>query len=406
MPGNPILLLEADPTAGDEIRATLTRGGHTVATALDVEGAIRMAPSHQMVIIDAVAGPMSAPDACRALRANAESATKPILCISRTDDVEERIAFLEAGADDVMARPFDARELEARVEALVVRFQRSRDMSPMTETGPEPRRARRVVVVFSPKGGVGTTTIAVNVATVARQLHPDRTLLVDLDLQFGQVVTHLNLPLNHSLADLARDDEALRDPELLRTYITTHDSGLQVIGAPGSPELAQLVTGKHVERLIATALTSFEAIVIDAGSTLDERSLAAFEAANSIILPIVAELGALKALHTMLDYLNETGSVMGKATFVLNNIFAKDLLKSSDVEGFLGTKMGVELPYDPLIYVKAVNEGVPVSTGAPKSAAAERLSKLAGIAFGGDAGTSETAQLEHRGRLSGLLRRA
>ncbi len=406
MPGNPILLLEADPTAGDEIRATLTRSGYVVATALDVEAAIRMAPAHQLVIIDAVAGPASAPDACRALRADAASATKPVLCISRTEDVEERIAFLEAGADDVMARPFDARELEARVEALVARFQRSRDMSPMTEPGPEQRRTRRLVVVFSPKGGVGTTTIAVNVATVATQLHPDRTLLIDLDLQFGQVVTHLNLPLNHSLADLARDEEALRDPELLRTYITTHDSGLQVIGAPGSPELAQLVTSKHVERLIATAQTNFEAIIIDAGSTLDERSLAAFEAANSIILPIVAELGALKALHTMLDYLNETGSVMGKATFVLNNIFAKDLLKLSDVEGFLGTKMAVELPYDPLIYVKAVNEGVPVSTGAPKSAAAERLSKLAGIAFGGDSGAGEVVQPERKGRLSGLLRRA
>ena len=166
------------------------------------------------------------------------------------------------------------------------------------------------------------------------------------------------------------------------------------------------MTGKHVERVIATALQSFEAIVIDAGSTLDERSLAAFEAANSIILPIIAELGALKALHTMLDYLNETGSVMGKATFVLNNMFAKDLLKLSDVEGFLGTKMAVELPYDPLIYVKAVNEGVPVSTGAPKSAAAERLSKVAGIAFGGDAGSGEAVQPERKGRLSGLLRRA
>jgi Flp pilus assembly CpaE family ATPase len=97
---------------------------------------------------------------------------------------------------------------------------------------------------------------------------------------------------------------------------------------------------------------------------------------------------------------------MGKATFVLNNIFAKDLLKSSDVEAFLGTKLAVELPYDPLIYGKAVNEGIPVSTGAPKSAAAERLSKLAGIAFGGEANAGEATQAERKGRLSGLLRRA
>ena len=109
----------------------------------------------------------------------------PVLCISQTDDVEERIRFLEAGADDVIARPFDARELEARVEALLLRFQRSRDLTPAYRrrltTAPRPK----VVAVFSPKGGVGTTTIAVNIAILADQLHPERTMIVDLDLQFG-----------------------------------------------------------------------------------------------------------------------------------------------------------------------------------------------------------------------------
>jgi pilus assembly protein CpaE len=303
----------------------------------------------------------------------------------------------------VMAKPFDARELEARVEALLLRFQRSRDLSPAVGTASGDGRGRRLIVCFSPKGGVGTTLISVNIATIAAQLHPGRTLLVDLDLQFGQVATHLNLAIHHSLADLARDEEALRDIDLMRTYITSHDSGLQVLTAPGSPELAQLVTAKHVERLLATAAGAFDVVVIDAGSTLDERTLTVFEQADCIVLPLVAELGCLKALSTMLDFLNETTSAATKAIFILNNVFSRELLKPADIENALGTKISLELVYDPLLYVKAINEGVPVITGAPKSGAADRLSKLATMALGGNQDTA--AGVRKRG-LAGLLRRA
>ena len=99
----------------------------------------------------------------------------PILCVAATDDVEERISFLEAGADDVVARPFDAREVEARVEALLLRFQRSKDLAPIVSPdGLTLARPRRSVAVYSPKGGVGTTTIATNVAVAAAQRKADR----------------------------------------------------------------------------------------------------------------------------------------------------------------------------------------------------------------------------------------
>ena len=166
----------------------------------------------------------------------------PVLCISQTDDVDERIRFLEAGADDVMARPFDARELEARVEALLLRFQRSRGMAPIISAdGLTVGRARRVVAVYSPKGGVGTTTVATNIAVAAAVRRPDRVVLLDMSLQFGGVASHLNLRAKQTLADVVRDDTAMRESEIMKTYAMRHSSGLHVIAAPGSPEGAELV---------------------------------------------------------------------------------------------------------------------------------------------------------------------
>ena len=117
---------------------------------------------------------------------------------------------------------------------------------------------------------------------------------------------------------------------------------------------------------------------------LDERAMTVFEAAETVVLPVYPEIAALKPTHALLDYLNEAGSIGGKSMFVLNNLFAREILKLRDVENALGTKIAVELPYDPFLYLKAVNEGVPVVIGAARTPAAERFTKLSSSAFGED----------------------
>jgi pilus assembly protein CpaE len=185
-----------------------------------------------------------------------------------------------------------------------------------------------------------------------------------------------------------------------------HDSGLHLLASPPSPELSELVTPAHVGQLLETILGSYDSVVIDAGSTLDERTMAIFEHADAVILPVYPEIAALKAVHALLDYLSEAGSVGAKTTFVLNNAFAREILKLRDVEGALGTRIGAELPYDPFLYLKAVNEGVPIVAGAPRSAAAERLARLASIAFGENgASPAPVAEKRQGGLLGGLLRR-
>jgi pilus assembly protein CpaE len=384
VPASSILLLESDPSTDETIAQILIGAGYTLTRTSDPDPAIAQAADHQLLVIDVAGGARSAIEICSQVRSTPHLSQVPVLCVSPSDDVEERIRFLEAGADDVMARPFDARELEARVEALLLRFQRSRELAPVLSADGTVGRARRTVAVYSPKGGVGTTTIATNIAVTAARKRPDRVVLIDFALQFGGVATHLNLRPRQSLADLVRDEAALREPELFRGYAAHHSSGLHVLAAPAAPEAAEGVHPAHVARILATALESYDLVVIDAGSMLDERIMTVLEAADTVILPVYAEIAALKAMHALLDYFNEAGSIGLKSMFVLNNPFAREILKLRDVESALGSKVAFELPYDAFVYLKAVNEGVPVVIGAARSAPAERLVRLTGGAFGED----------------------
>jgi pilus assembly protein CpaE len=406
LPASTILLIEADAASGETISAALGGVGYTVTTIARPDEAFAKVADHQLVIIDVVEGEKTAFEVCKEIRATPALSAIPVLCVGQTDDVEDRIKFLEAGADDVMAKPFDDRELEARVEALLLRFQRSKDLQAVVSSdGIVVTRQRRIVAVHSPRGGVGTTTIATNVAMIKARQKPDRVVLVDLHLQFGQVATHLNLEAKQSLADVARDDAAMSEPELLRTYATRHDSGLHVLAAPASPEQADLVTAEHVDKILTTLLESYDLVVIDTGSWLDERTMTAFEHAETVVFAVCPEIGALKALQALLEYLNEAGSVAAKSTFVLNNQFAREILKLRDVENALGTKVTSELPYDPFIYLKAVNEGVPVVLGAPRSVAADRFAKLASAAFGSDGVLVPESAEQKKGGRFGFRRR-
>ncbi len=173
--------------------------------------------------------------------------------------------------------------------------------------------------------------------------------------------------------------------------------------APAAPESTVSITKAHVSQVLSTLLDGYDMVVIDAGSTLDERVLTIFEVAEAVLLTVTPEIGALKSMHALLEYLSEAGTIGLKSSFVLNNLFAREILKARDVEKFLGAKMAVELPYDPFLYLKAVNEGVPIVTDAPRSAPAERLTKLSGIAFG-TAGYQMPVEAQEK-KSGGLFRR-
>lgn len=374
-----ILLLAIDKGVVAPLAAALGAPGHGVTVVTRPDEAVAAAAGYSLLIVDGVTPPATLGDVVTMLRAGGQTAAIPVLAIAQTTDLEERIRLLEFGADDVIARPFDLPELTARIDALALR---SGSTATGAGRGIGDDDRHRLVTVFSPKGGVGTTTVATNLALIAAEAHPNKVLLIDLDLSFGQVASHLNLQPKQTLLELARDEAALHDADLFRTYAIHHASGLHILAAPPSPSFAALVSADHVDLALARALEAYEIVVVDAGTALDQRLTAIFGLSEAVVIPVLPEIPALNSVHILIDQLAETGELGATTVFVLNNAFARDLLKRSDVETALGSKISADLPYDPIVYLKAVNEGNPVVRGAPKSPPAEKLRALAQVVFG------------------------
>jgi pilus assembly protein CpaE len=375
-----ILLLAADRASVQALNVALTEAGHGVTVVTKPEDAVSAAAGYSLVMIDRVAPPVTVADVVTMLRGATPPVAAPVLAVAASTALDERISLLEAGADDVIARPFDQPELMARIEALSLQNQRLQIGPGRAAIGDLSRH--RLVTVFSPKGGVGTTTVAVNLALVAAESQPNKVLLMDLDLSFGQVASHLNLMPKQTLLELSRDEAAQRDTDLFRTYVIHHASGLHILASPPSPTYSALISTEQVEAAVTRALDAYEVVVVDAGTAVDQRLAVLFSQSESVVVPVVPEIPALNAIHTLLDQLAESGRIGAQTLFVLNHTFSRDLLKQSDVESALGGKISADLPYDPMVYLKAVNEGVPVVRGAPGTPVAQRFRSLATTVFG------------------------
>ena len=379
MPTSRILLVSdtRDSAVADALRAA----GHETTVVGDVDAGIDSTAGgavFEVVVLDLVGTVRDLVDASHQVRTSEGLTGLPILCVSQTDDVEDRILLLEAGADDVIARPFDPRELDARAEALALRLHRSRDVDHVAGPGITIREGtqRRIIAVYSPKGGVGTTTVAVNVATWLAGELPNAVAILDLDFQFGQVATHLNIETRMTMAEVVRDDATLRDPGLFAGALDRHASGLMVLGAPITPRAVSSVSPEALDLLLTTANAAFQIVVVDAGSVLDPRTETVLHKATDVVIVVTPEFPALKAVHSLIDILGASGNELTETSYVVNEIFARELLRLSHIEEALGTKVALTIPYDAFAFLKSVNEGVPLVESSPRSAAAEQFRRL------------------------------
>jgi pilus assembly protein CpaE len=402
MPANPILICAPSDELRTQLEAQLTSAGYvisTVTTPADAVAALRDQP-FDLVLAEGLA----VSGAIGRIR-TASPVPTPVLVIAPAGDVEARIAFLEAGADDVVTSGLGQHELEARVEALLIRAGR---VSPEATRSDVP--AGEIVTFFSPKGGVGTTTLAVNAAVLLAGGMPGsgpgaRVLLVDMDLQFGQVATHLNLQPRFDIAGLAGDEPALADQELATSYLTAHSSGVQVLAAPAHPDADFRVSVDQLERALAILRPRFDAVIVDCGSRLDPRTLWMLEQASTHVFVIFPEIAALRATSVLLAFLAETATLRARTLFVVNHIFPKELLKTRDIENLLRSKPAAEIPYTEVDMIRAVNEGVPVVTSRPGSPVAMALTKVAQAIVGIQTEAHELTDREQHKRRSIFARR-
>lgn len=391
--------------ASDPLVKVLGRAGRALTRIDDPSQIAQSGSELDVIVLDMVPSAGSLADLCREVRAAPTVAEVPILAITSTDDVEERIRLLEAGADDVMIRPVDERELDARVEALDLRHRRSKELRPGTLVASTRRPGRRLIVVFSPKGGVGTTTVSVNVALAIAAREPDGVALVDLTPMGGHVATHLNLRPKLTITDLMRDGQGAISPEILRsTYLTRHERGVLVLAGSAAPSTSTLMSGEETTRVLEGALAAVPTVVVDLGSHLDERVAAALDAADDVVIVVTPDFPALKAVHAFFEYQTETGSQAHEPTIVVNEIYALQTLTPGDIDNALGRHVAMRIPYDPLLYLRAANQGTPIFASAPTSQPARRYDQLAAILLGEDA--PGTVQEPRRRGLAGIFGRS
>ncbi|HEX2626199.1 MAG TPA: AAA family ATPase [Candidatus Limnocylindrales bacterium] len=400
------ILLIGSPD-NDSLIKVLGRQGRSLTRIEDPEKLASVGNDHNVIVIESVLPPKTVADVCRELRANPDLAEVPVLAVSATDEVEERIRLLEAGADDVMIRPIDERELDARVEALDLRHRRSKELrpaGPSTVVAPTRRPGRRLIAVYSPKGGVGTTTVAVNLALAISAREPERVALVDLTPMGGQVATQLDLRPKLTVAELVRDSQGTITSDVLRsTYLTRDERGISVLAGSAGPTAQPLMSGGEASRILEAVIAALPTVVVDLGSHLDERVMAAIDAADDLVVVVTPDFPALKSVHQFFEFLGESGKAT-EPTIVVNETYALQTLTPADVENALARRVTIRLPYDPLLYLRAVNQGTPVFASAATSQPARRFDQLAAVLLGEDAPPAQ-AETRRRG-LAGIFGRS
>ena len=398
------ILLFGD-AGSDTLVKVLGRPGRSLTRIDGPEQLVTVPADQHVIVLDAVPGPRSLADMCREVRAVPALAEVPILAISASDDVEERIHLLEAGADDVMVRPVDERELDARVEALDLRNRRSKELSPSTLMAATRRPGRRLIAVYSPKGGVGATTVSVNVALAIAARTPDQVALVDLTPMGGHCATNLDLRPKLTIADLVRDSPGTISPEIIKTtYLTRHDAGVLVLAGSPGPSTSSLMPGDDAARLLESVLEAVPTVVVDLGSHLDDRVMASLDIADDVVVVVTPDFPALKVVQAFFEFLGESNTKAADPMVVVNEMYALQTLTPGDIETALGRRVTMRIPYDPLLYLRAANQGTPVFASAPTSQPARRYDQLAAVLLGEDAPGS--VQEPRRRGLAGIFGRS
>ena len=270
-------------------------------------------------------------------------------------------AGLEIGAADVIVLP-------QPMETLLFALQKA-----ARANGDAPDSGT-VVTVFSPKGGSGKTVLATNIALAARRSGIP-TLLVDLDLQFGDAALALAIAPRATIADLA-SSSGETDVEKLKAFVCTDArSMLDLLPAPKRPEEAQMVGQPELAGVLGAARKAYGAVVVDTGPLFDGAMLAALDHTDRLVLVCNPEVTSLKNVRIGLETIDRLGFPRERVSIVANRIGAAGGVSRNEIEEALEAEIAFELPDDPAVPT-AVNRATPVVLGDPSSRFARAVSAL------------------------------
>jgi len=293
----------------------------------------------------------------------------PIIMMSVQGEQDYLRRSMLAGAREFLVKPFSADELINSIrhvhELEKVRRARYAPVAPVAAPGGPAvaaatgRETGKIITFFSPKGGVGRTTIATNLAVALHQLTSKPVVLVDGSLPFGDIAVILNMsPKAKTIADLIGSFETA-DSDVVESILVQHSTGIKVMLAPPTPESTELITGAHIKHVLELLRERYAYIVVDTWPSFQEQVITMLDVADVILTLMTLEITSLKNVRVFMEVVEKLGYDEAKVQLVANRNDSSGGIKASDVEASLGRKIPHTIVSDGRTLVLAVNRGVP-----------------------------------------------
>jgi len=310
----------------------------------------------------------------------------PIVLVADGLTTDVLKASIRVGFKDVLDAPLD----REKVDSMLRHIERAESI--VRGEGPAKSKIGKVITIMSPKGGAGKTMTTVNVGLALGMMtdQPERVVIMDADLQFGDVCISLQVEPMHTIVDAARDIEKLDEP-MLESLLSIHPSGVRVLSAPLEPSLADEVSTQVIVRTLGMLKRMFDYVIIDTAPFLDEPVLSILERSDAVLLVVDMDLPAVKNAKLALDTLKLIKFPFEKIKLVLNRVNSKARLDINELERSLGLEVQAAISSDKLV-PRAVNEGDPVVSLYPRSRVAKDLRGVAALVMDGQAVDEEPEQ--------------
>lgn len=298
-----------------------------------------------------------------------------VVALTREGHMDYMRQAMLAGARGFVTLPLVAGEL-SQVLHQIHRLELTRQTR-LASGVPEHQPATQgtVVAIYSPKGGVGKTTLAANLGVALREKTKTRVALVDSNPQFGHLGLVLNVHANYSLIDLLTRSEEL-DPELVEGMMATHASGVRVLLAPTEIERADAFPPQAMSKLLAEMRGMFDWIVVDTWTVLTESTLDVLETADRVLLIVVPDITCLRDTRQFLDLVESLNYPLNKFDIIINRATEGGLDREVIEEG-LRREVLMEIPQDDPLVTHSLNRGVPLVISHKRSPVSKAVMRLA-----------------------------